>query len=199
MIVRRTNDYKHTIIALHFVGLVLCAIIAYEQIHLRWQLGYVVFWTTVISGIMFIFFMWKRTWTNVIVKLYGFLWIPFSLIGLFFSVIAWQPVFCETDELVMREPGGFLSFEGAVLYRKHGLQELEIHRYALVHPESITPLESLGAIIIYGEYLDGEGECDKRTAIYPMNDFKYYKNIDRIKDYAEQNGIEHVDTSFLNE
>lgn len=39
-----------------------------------------------------------------------------------------------------------MGFETAVLYRKYGLRELELHRYELVFPESITPLDSLGAI-----------------------------------------------------
>ena len=78
-----------------------------------------------------------------------------------FSIVTWQPIFCETDEFVMRKSGGFMGFETAVLYRKYGLRELELHRYELVFPESITPLDSLGAIIIYGEYPDGEGGCSK--------------------------------------
>lgn len=105
------------------------------------------------------FLMWKRYWNNAIIKLYGFLWIPFSLIGLFLSVVVWQPVLCETDDFVMRKPGGFMGFETAVLYRKSGLRELEIHRYELVFPESITSLDSLGAVVIYGEYPDEEIEC----------------------------------------
>lgn len=173
MIIKKINTYKYQIIALHLIGLILCLIIAYKQIHLRWQLGYVVFWTTAIFGIMFMFFMLKRYWTNVIAKLYGFLWIPFSLIGLFFSIVTWQPIFCETDEFVMRKSGGFMGFETAVLYRKYGLRELELHRYELVFPESITPLDSLGAIIIYGEYPDGEGGCSKGTVIYPIDDYTY--------------------------
>lgn len=67
-----------------------------------------------------------------------------------------------------------MGFETAVLYRKYGLRELELHRYELVFPESITPLDSLGAIIIYGEYPDGEGGCSKGTVIYPIDDYTYY-------------------------
>lgn len=199
MTIKGINKYKYPIIALHFVGLILCAIIAYTQIHLRWQSGYVVFWTTAITGIMFMFLMWKRYWSNAIIKLYGFLWIPFSLIGLFLSVIVWQPVLCETDNFVMRKPGGFMCFETAILYRKYGLRELEIHRYELVFPESITPLDSLGAVVIYGEYSDGEGGCGKGTVIYPMDDYTYYNNIDRVKEYAGQRDIEYMRTYFSNE
>ena len=90
-----------------------------------------------------------------------------------FSIVTWQPIFCETDEFVMRKSGGFMGFETAVLYRKYGLRELELHRYELVFPESITPLDSLGAIIIY--------------------DYTYYNHIDEIKKYAEQKGIEYCD------
>lgn len=132
-------------------------------------------------------------------KLYGFLWLLFSFIGLFFSVVAWQPVLCETEKFIMRKPGGFMGFETAILYRKYGLRELEMHRYELVFPESITPLDSLGAVVIYGQYPDGEGGCDKGTVIYPMDNYTYYNNIDRIKEYAGQKGIEYVDTYLSNE
>ncbi|MFR3188280.1 MAG: hypothetical protein ACLTOV_10285 [Phocaeicola sp.] len=70
--------------------------------------------------------------------------------------------------------------------KKQGLREIEIHRYELVFPKSITPIDSLGAVVIYGEYLDGEGGCDYGVAIYPMNDEIYYKSIDKVKKYAEQ-------------
>lgn len=92
-----------------------------------------------------------------------------------------------------------MGFETAILYRKYGLRELEMHRYELVFPESITPLDSLGAVVIYGQYPDGEGGCDKGKVIYPMDNYTYYNNIDRIKEYAGQKGIEYVDTYLSNE
>lgn len=86
----------------------------------------------------------------------------------------------------MKETKCITGFETAILYKKQGLREIEIHRYELVFPKSITPIDTLGAVVIYGEYPDGEGGCDYGAAIYPMNDDIYYENIDKIKEYAEQ-------------
>lgn len=43
MTIKRTNAYKYQINALYLIGLILCLIIAYKQIHLRWRIGYVIF------------------------------------------------------------------------------------------------------------------------------------------------------------
>lgn len=107
------------IIALHIVGLILCCIIAYYQIQLRRQLGYVVFWTTAISGVIQLLMRWEKYLTNVAAKLYGFCWILFSAIGLFFSVVTWQSAYCETDGYIMRESKGFMGWETAILYKKN--------------------------------------------------------------------------------
>lgn len=179
------NNHKCSVITLHIVGLILCCAIAYFQIQLRWQLGYVVFWTTAISGLMFLLFTWERYWGNVFAKLYGFCWIPFSLIGLLVSWLLWHPAYCETDEYVMRTSKGFMGFETAVLYKKSGLQEIEMHRYELVYPEIIIPVDSLGAVVIIGDYPDGEGGCKRGTAIYPMNDDLYYKNYRQSQEICQ--------------
>ena len=64
-----------------------------------------------------------------------------------FSIVTWQPIFCETDEFVMRKSGGFMGFETAVLYRKYGLRELELHRYLLAQSLSMVniPMERADA------------------------------------------------------
>lgn len=192
MFFSRINNYKEHILALHLVGLVICAVIACNQIQLRWHLGYFIFWITAFSGIIFVFFSLKRYWSTAIIKLYGFCWILFSLIGLFISVVIWQSTFCETEEYIMRESKGFMGFETATLYKKCGLQEIELHHYELVYPKSITPIDSLGAIIIYGNFPNGEGGSDEKTVIYPMRDDIYFDNIDKIKKYAEQEHYEYI-------
>ncbi len=192
MKVKRLNNYKYMIIALHIVGLILCCIIAYYQIQLRRQLGYVVFWTTAISGVIQLLMRWEKYLTNVAAKLYGFCWILFSAIGLFFSVVTWQSAYCETDGYIMRESKGFMGWETAILYKKCGLQEIERHGYDLAYPEAITPIDSLGAVIIYGNLPNGEGGCEKDSVIYPMDDDKYFGNIDKVKEYAKQRHLEYV-------
>lgn len=70
-------------------------------------------------------------------------------------------------------------------------QSILFHTYELVFPLSITPLDSFGAVVIYGEFPNGEGRCDKGTIIYPIDD-TYYNNIDRVREYAEQRDIAYM-------
>lgn len=43
----------------------------------------------------------------------------------------------------------------AILYKKSHFQEVEIWRNEMVYPKKIVPLDSLGAVVIYGDYPDG--------------------------------------------
>ncbi|MDE6191383.1 MAG: hypothetical protein K2G47_07130 [Muribaculum sp.] len=50
----------------------------------------------------------------------------------------------------MKEPSEIIGFDSAILYEKKGLLEIEKQRYKGVYPHSMTPLDSIGAIVIYG-------------------------------------------------
>lgn len=180
---------KILLIVCHVINVALLAYISINGLQLRWRLGYVIFWIAALSGIALYFAHPKKYICNALIKLYAFCWVLLSIMGGVITFLTYDPVYCETDDYIMKEAKGFLGFETAILYRKYGLREIEIHRYELVFPKSITPIDSLGAVVIYGEYPDGEGGCDKGVAIYPMNDEIYYDNIDKIKEYAEQRHI----------
>ncbi|MBC8603933.1 hypothetical protein H8784_19700 [Parabacteroides acidifaciens] len=177
---------KILLIFCHIVTVSLFAYILINGLQLRWRLGYVIFWIAALSGIALYFTHFNKYICNALIKLYAFCWVLLSIIGGVITFLTYDSVYCETDEYIMKEAKGFMGFDTAVLYKKYGLREIEIHRYELVFPKSITPIDSLGAIIIYGEYPDGEGGCDKGAVVYPMNDEIYYNNIDKIKEYAEQ-------------
>lgn len=68
------------------------------------------------------------------------------------------------------------------------LREVEVWRYELVYPKKIVPLDSLGAVVIYGDYPDGNGDLTSGTTIYPMDD-SYYDNFPAIKEYTERHNI----------
>lgn len=170
----------------HVVNVVLFAYISINGLQLRWHLGYVIFWIAALSGITLYFIHFNTYICNVLIKLYAFCWVLFSVIGGVITFLTYDSVYCETDEYIMKEAKGIMGFETAILYKKQGLREIELHRYELVLPKSIIPIDSLGAVIIYGEYPNGEDGCDNGEVIYPMNDEIYYKNIDKIKKYAEQ-------------
>lgn len=88
----------------------------------------------------------------------------------------------------MRRSSGVIGFETARLYKKSNLQEVEVWRYELVYPKKIDPLDSLGAVVIYGDYPDGNGGLTSDTTIYPMS-VSYFDNLPAIKEYAERHNI----------
>ncbi len=88
----------------------------------------------------------------------------------------------------MRKASGIMGFETARLYKKSNLQEVEVWGYELVYPKKIVPLDSLGAVVIYGDYPDGNGGFTSGTTIHPMSD-SYYDNLPAIKEYAEKYNI----------
>lgn len=159
----------------------LFAYISMIGLQLRWHLEYVIFWIATLSGIALYFVHYKKYICNALIKLYAFGWVLLSVIGGVITFQTYDSVYCETDEYIMKETKCITGFETAILYKKQGLREIEIHRYELVFPKSITPIDTLGAVVIYGEYPDGEGGCDYGAAIYPMNDDIYYENIDKSK------------------
>lgn len=177
---------KILLIVCHVINMALFAYISMIGLQLRWNLEYVIFWIATLSGIALYFVHYKKYICNALIKLYAFGWVLLSVIGGVITFQTYDSVYCETDEYIMKETKCITGFETAILYKKQGLREIEIHRYELVFPKSITPIDTLGAVVIYGEYPDGEGGCDYGAAIYPMNDDIYYENIDKIKEYAEQ-------------
>ena len=170
----------------HVINVALITYISINGLQLRWHLGYVIFWIATLSGIALYFAHSEKYICNALSKLYAFCWVLLSVIGGVITFQTYDSVYCETDEYIMKETKCITGFETAILYQKQGLREIEIHRYELVFPKSITPIDSLGAVVIYGEFPDGEGGCDNGMVIYPMNDEIYYKSIDKVKKYAEQ-------------
>ena len=90
----------------------------------------------------------------------------------------------------MRQSRVIMGFETATLYKKSNLQEVEVWGYELVYPKKIVPLDSLGAVVIYGDYPDGNGGLTSDTTINPMND-SFYSNLPAIKEYAEKHNISY--------
>ena len=139
-------------------------------------------------GIALLFIESKNKIFRDLSRLYGICWCFIAVIGLLVCRITYSPVLCESEDYVMRQYSGIMGFETATLYKKSNLRELEVRRYELVYPKKIVPLDSLGAVIIYGDYPDGNGGLTSGTTLYPMSD-SYYDNLPAIKEYAEKHNI----------
>lgn len=139
-------------------------------------------------GIALLFIESKNKIFRDLSRLYGISWCIIAVIGLLVCRVTYSPALCESEDYVIRQYSGIMGFETATLYKKFNIQEVEVWRYELVYPKKIAPLDSLGAIVIYGDYPDGNGSLTSGTTIYPMSD-SYYDNFPAIKEYAENHNI----------
>ena len=162
------------------VTLFLCMILAGVQ--LRWHLGYLLFWGAALSGMAFYFIRSKS-----LAKVYSFCWGGVSVFGVIVTFITYDSVYCETEKYIMKEPSEIIGFDSAILYEKRGLLEVEKWRYKFVHPKSMIPIDSLGAIVIYGDFYNGE-TSEEGVAVLPLDDSF---DGEKAKQYALNHNIKY--------
>lgn len=182
---------RHTsiaIISINIIGTVLLCYLLCNNILLRWHLNYCIFAISALTGIALLFIESKNKLFRDFAKLYGICWCFIAVIGLLVCRVTYSPALCESGDYVMRQSSEIMGFETATLYKKSNLREVEVWRYELVYPKKIVPLDSIGAVVIYGDYPDGNGDLTSGTTIYPMGD-SYYDNLPAIKEYAERHNI----------
>ena len=182
---------RHTsisIISINIIGTVLLCYLLWNNILLRWHLNYFIFAITALTGIALLFIKSKNKIFRDLGKLYGICWCFIAVIGLLICRATYSPALCESGDYVMRRSSGVIGFETARLYKKSNLREVEVWRYELVYPKKIVPLDSLGAVVIYGDYPDGNGGLTSDTTIYPMSD-SCYDNLPAIKEFSEKYNI----------
>lgn len=178
---------KILLVAFHAAMLALFLFVVLNGLQLRWRLGYVLFWITALSGCAVYFIRGKKAVYNTISRIYAFCWVPLSIAGLIFTFLTFDAVYCETDKYIMKEPSEIIGFDSAILYETKGLLEVEKQRYKFVYPKSFTPLDSIGAIVIYGYFYNGE-TTDDGVAILPLDD-SFDK--EKAKEYALNHNIEY--------
>ena len=178
---------KILLVAFHAAMLALFLFVVLNSLQLRWRLGYVLFWITSLSGIALYFMRSGKSVYNTISLIYAFCWMLLSVAGLIFTFLTFDKVYCETDKYIMKEPSDIIGFDSAILYEKMGLLEVEKWRYKFVRPKSMIPIDSLGAIVIYGDFDNGETTEDG-VAILPLDD-SFDK--EKAKEYALNHNIEY--------
>lgn len=179
---------KISLITFHAVMLSVSIYILVNGLQLRWRLGYIMFWSAALSGIGLYFVQCKRYVWSALIKLYAFCWGLLTMVGGVITYLTYDPVYCETDKYIMKHPSSIIEFDSAILYEKKGLLEIEKQRYKGVYPQSFTPLDSIGVIVIYGEFNNGEA-LERGVSVLPLDDSfdkekaKEYARKHNIKDY----------------
>ena len=171
---------KIFLIGFHAVMLTLFLYMILAGVQLRWRLGYVLFWGAALSGMAFYFIR-----DNSLSKIYSFCWIGLSVFGVIGTFITYDSVYCETHKYIMKEPSGIIGFDSAILYEKRGLLEVEKLRYKFVRPKSMIPIDSLGAIVIYGDFYNGE-TSEEGVAVLPLD---YSFDEEKAQQYAKKLNI----------
>lgn len=87
----------------------------------------------------------------------------------------------------MKEPCEIIGFDSAILYEKKGLLEVEKMRYKFVYPKSMIPLDSIGAIVVYGDFYNGE-TSEEGVAVLRLDDSF---DEDKAKQYARKHNIKY--------
>ena len=124
---------------------------------------------------------------NSLSKIYSFCWIGLSVFGIIGTFITYDSVYCETDKYIMKEPSDIIGFDSAILYEKKGLLEVEKWRYKFVRPKSMIPIDSIGAIVVYGDFYNLE-TSEEGVAVLPLdNSF----DGEKAKEYAQNHNIEY--------
>ena len=190
MAIQLKHHTSIAIICINIIGTILLCYLLWNNIVLRWHLNYFIFAITVLSGIAILFIQSRNEIFHYLGILYGINWCFNGVIGTLICWITYSPALCESGDYVMRQSRVIMGFETATLYKKSNLQEVEVWGYELVYPKKIVPLDSLGAVVIYGDYPDGNGGLTSDTTINPMND-SFYSNLPAIKEYAEKHNISY--------
>lgn len=85
----------------------------------------------------------------------------------------------------MKQWQKIVGFDSAILYEKKGLLEIEKQRFKGVYPQLMIPLDSIGAIVIFGEFNNGEA-LERGVSVMPLDD-SFDEN--KAKEYALNHNI----------
>ncbi len=196
-----SNKWKKALFIIHGAGLLLCLVLLLcvrQQDHLRWNLGYVIVWLTTLSGLVVCFFKTRRKLVNVLLRVYGFLWLcwfvllPLCTMGLWLlpiiEIYIPPETFYKTDGYVMRQDVyDFMDFPECVLLKNNGLIEEHVRSYPGVYTvDSFAVREDIGAVVISGTgYAGGGMKMDNKFIdVFPLDDRTYnaHKNeVERLR------------------
>lgn len=102
---------KISLILFHAVMLAVSIYILVNGFQLRLRLGYFIFWSAALSGIVLYFVHCKKYIWNALIKLYAFCWGLLALVAGIITYLTYDPVYCETDKYIMKHPASIIGFD----------------------------------------------------------------------------------------
>lgn len=187
-------------LVIHAIGIVLCLAILLlieRQDHLRWNLGYIILWVTMLSAVTLPFL--KRNSRPV--KIYSGVWILITLFVLILLLVNMSsdriffPMnkYCEQGDFIIRKGSySLIDIPTSALYKKQDCIEKHIRDYEIPVVDSITAYPEFGAIALHAQDFIG---LDATTAPYsvivPLDDELYRQHIEDIAQLAQEQNIDY--------
>ena len=172
--------------AIHFICLTICAVLLFSlkrSEHLRWGLGYMIVWVTILSSLVLFFLINKQFKHWLLLKIYcAVFFVASAGLGVFLQGLGMDTLLppkkcCSDGDYLIRqemdEPaiGNYLI----VLLKNEGIIEKQIEIYCYPKADSIKVVEDKGAVAIYCNEIEPFW-CNSKRCLEPLNNMKAKKN-----------------------
>ena len=172
--------------AIHLICLAICIVLLFSlkrSEHLRWGLGYMIVWVTILSSLVLFFLINKQFKHWLLLKIYcAVFFVASAGFGVFLqgqgldTLLPPKKCCSDGDYLIrqeMDEPaiGNYLI----VLLKNEGIIEKQIEIYCYPKADSIKIVEDKGAVAIYCNEIEPFW-CNSKRCLEPLNNTKAKKN-----------------------
>ncbi len=144
--------------AIHFICLAICAFLLFtlrRSEHLRWGLGYIMVWGTILSALLLCFLINKQLKHWLMLKIYSVVFfLASATLGVITQGMGLDTLFlpskcCSDGDYLIRSRIDSEPFDNIVLLKNEGVIEKLIATYYYPTADSIKVYEDIGAIVIY--------------------------------------------------
>ena len=189
--------------AIHFICLTICAVLLFSlkrSEHLRWGLGYMIVWVTILSSLVLFFLINKQFKHWLLLKIYCVVFFVASaglgvfLQGLGMDTLLLPPKYCSDGDYLIRSRIEDMPINvfNIVLLKNEGIIEKLIATYHYPTADSIKVYEDKGAVVIYCS--DESFYTDSLRCIEPL--YNHPANENDIKALAKDLKVDFNNKSF---
>ena len=189
--------------AIHFICLTICAVLLFSlkrSEHLRWGLGYMIVWVTILSSLVLFFLINKQFKHWLLLKIYCVVFFVASaglgvfLQGLGMDTLLLPPKYCSNGDYLIRSRIEDMPTNefNIVLLKNEGIIEKLIATYHYPTADSIKVYEDKGAVVIYCS--DESFYTDSLGCIEPL--YNHPANENDIKALAKDLKVDFNNKSF---
>ena len=189
--------------AIHFICLTICSVLLFSlkrSEHLRWGLGYMIVWVTILSSLVLFFLINKQFKHWLLLKIYCVVFFVASaglgvfLQGLGMDTLLLPPKYCSDGDYLIRSRIEDIPTNefNIVLLKNEGIIEKLNATYHYPTADSIKVFEDKGAIVIYCS--DESFYTNSLGCIEPL--YNHPANENDIKALAKDLNVDFNNKSF---